>query len=244
MPYILSPPIDPGLPALWQEGPPYETSVIYDRRPQEPPVRYRAHTLRPHSLPHLDAPLHTEPDGEGIESYFGPATSRALYGPAAVVKLDPPAWRPVADQAGAWHWEVGRDDLAAAVARVTGVARPPEKLLLTAHDLPLDGRGQHDHAYALTLSPAAADWLVAAPRFNAFGTSYKSADFQPGRRERPIHTTLFRQAAIFECLDLTDVPEGEYFLVAFTLRLAGASESPVTPVLFTAGELAGAFPAP
>ncbi|MGF2075278.1 hypothetical protein, partial [Enterococcus casseliflavus] len=48
---------------------------------------------------------------------------------------------------------------------------------------------------------------------------------------------LLPRAAVFECLDLRAVPEGRYFLSAFPLPLAGASESPVCPVLFTAAEL-------
>jgi kynurenine formamidase len=44
-------------------------------------------------------------------------------------------------------------------------------------------------------------------------------------------------AVIFECLDLSVVPKGKYLFMGFPLPLAGASESPVCPVLFKKGEL-------
>lgn len=49
--------------------------------------------------------------------------------------------------------------------------------------------------------------------------------------------TLFKQAIIFELLEVKNVPEGEYFFVGFPLLLENASESPVTPVLFSKDEL-------
>ncbi|HEY9720533.1 MAG TPA: cyclase family protein [Oscillatoriaceae cyanobacterium] len=239
MPYVLSPLIHAGLPALWREGAPYQAETIYASGPDEPPIWYSAHTLRPHSLPHLDAPAHTQPGGRTVEAYFEEGPRRSLYGPALVVKLTSPEWQPVPGARDAFHWEVGVEALQPAVHRLTGEEFPPDKLLLTLADLPRDAQRQHDPRFALTLSREAAGWLLSNPNFNAYGTSYKSTDFQPGRRERPIHQALFTQAAIFECLDLAAVPEGRYFLVAFPLPLAGASESPVCPVLFEREELLG-----
>jgi arylformamidase len=68
--------------------------------------------------------------------------------------------------------------------------------------------------------------------------TWKSSDYKPGSAERPIHKTLFKKAVILECLNLSEVPEGMYFLNAFPLRIEGASESPACPVLFTKNELA------
>lgn len=237
MPYVLSPLIHSDLPPLWQEGAPYQTETIYAAGPKEPPIWYEAHTLRPHSLPHFDAPAHTQSGGSTIDAYFEGAALHKLYGPALVVKLQAPDWQPVPGTPGAFHFEVDAETLKAAVQRASGRSEPPAKLLLSLRDLPVDERGQHAPGHALTLSREAAAWLLTNAQFNAYGTSYKSTDFQPGRRERPIHDLLFTQAAILECLDLGAVPEGLYFLTAFPLRLAGASESPVCPVLFERDEL-------
>jgi kynurenine formamidase len=183
----------------------------------------------------MDAPAHTIAGGATVESYFSGDRRRSLYGPALVVKLGPARWQPIAG--GAHHWEVSLAELREAVQRLTGSDAPPERLLLSVRELPTDAHGQHDPAYALTLSPEAAAWLIAGGRFCTYGTSYKSTDFQPGRPERPIHELLFTSAALFECLDLAEVPEGRYFWMAFPLRLADASESPVCPVLFEREEL-------
>lgn len=97
---------------------------------------------------------------------------------------------------------------------------------------------QHDPQFALTLSAEAAEWLASNPKFSAYGTSWKSTDFQPVSRERPIHKIFLKSAIIYECLELTGVPDGEYFLSAFPLPLKGATESLVCPVLFTFDEIA------
>ena len=75
-------------------------------------------------------------------------------------------------------------------------------------------------------------------KFCMYGTSWKSTDFQPGSKERPIHKIFFNNdTLIFECLNLQSVPNGEYYWFAFPLPLEGASESPVCPVLLTKQEL-------
>jgi kynurenine formamidase len=81
-------------------------------------------------------------------------------------------------------------------------------------------------------------YLVESGNFKAYGTSWKSTDFQPGKRERPIHKIfLSRQITIFECLNLSSVAAGEYILFGFPLPMKGATESPVCPLLFTFEEL-------
>jgi len=102
---------------------------------------------------------------------------------------------------------------------------------------PKNNDGYHDPNYVLTLGQEAADWLISSKDFNFYGTSWKSSDYTPGSTERPIHKTLFKQAVIAECLDLEAVPSGDYFIVAYPLRIKDSSESPVTPVLFTYDEL-------
>ncbi len=238
MPYVLSPLIRPDAPGLWAEGAAYRVEPVYDlANPAHPPVRYGAHRLAPHSLPHADAPSHIIEDGGDIETYFTPARLRNLYGEVLLLKLQNPRWTEVAGQR---HCAVDAAALRAEIRRATGAEAIPDKLILTLADLPQTAAGLHDPAHALSLTEDAADWLLSNPRFDAYLTSWKSTDFQPGSRARPIHRRLLPRAAVFECLDTRDVPEGRYFLSAFPLPLAGASESPVCAVLFTAEELADA----
>ncbi|MCB0346687.1 MAG: hypothetical protein KDD66_16345, partial [Bdellovibrionales bacterium] len=124
-----------------------------------------------------------------------------------------------------------------------GVDKIPEKLFLTAESAPLNELGMHDPNYILVLEPDAARYLTSFDKFNAYGTSWKSSDFEPGSRERPVHKILLKQALLFECLKLDHVPEGRYYLSAFALPLEGSSESPVTPVLYSAEELAAGLAA-
>lgn len=93
------------------------------------------------------------------------------------------------------------------------------KLLLTTEFYPVNDFGYDHPNYVLTLSQEAADFLISYEGFNLYGTSWKSSDFNPGKAERPIHDTLFKQALILENLDLKDVPEGEfYFCLSLTAK--------------------------
>ena len=87
------------------------------------------------------------------------------------------------------------------------------------------------------MSIEAAEYLISFDKFNLFGTSWKSTDFMPGSFERPIHNTIFKKALILEYINLNAVSEGEYFINCFPLNLEGASEAPVTAVLFDLNEL-------
>ena len=109
--------------------------------------------------------------------------------------------------------------------------------MLTTDFYPTNNSGFHDPNYVLTLSLDAASYLVNDKGINLYGTSWKSTDFMPGKMERPIHKKIFEKAVILEMLDLKSVPAGEYFLVAYPLMIEGASESPVTALLFTKAEL-------
>jgi kynurenine formamidase len=240
MPYVLCPTIRPDLPGLWKEGSPYEANSIYKiptDDPKLPPVNYSEHVLRPHSIPHVDAPSHIIPDGLRIDAFFKPEKMNAFFGRVDVVKLRGAFWKPVADLPGQYVWHVNHDEIEQGLTRIHGSAQHPEKIFLTVENLPQNEFGNHDPNYALVLTEESAEWLVSSQRFDAYGTSWKSTDFQPGSKERPIHKILFKQALLFECLDLSQVPEGSYFLSAFPLPLANATESPVCPVLFSFDEL-------
>jgi kynurenine formamidase len=221
-------------PGLWGEGAPYETSVIYDIAsgdPKKPPVHYEEHRIRPHSICHFDAPGHTIAGGATISDLYA-SRPEMFHGWTAVVKLREPKFgRP--NSAGVSHWEVSLEELRTGVGRVSAEGRP-SKLFLGFEGAPVDFYA--DTSRAFTISEEAAAWLTVRPGFDLFGTIWKSVDYQPASRERPVHRELFRQSGVIECVNLSTVPEGSYFLSAFPIPFEGATEAPVCPVLYSASD--------
>lgn len=233
MPYLLSPPVTTSREGVWGEGPAYERSSLYRiEDPGPPPVHYDQHLVRPHSITHAEAPAHVVAGGATLDDSFGDPSP--FWGPALVVRLparDADITDP--DTGGEVVHEVSPRELAPHLEGHDDVA----KVLLTVEDAPVDRDGHHAVDHVMVLSEDAARMLVDRPRFDLFGTSWRSSDHRPGSDRRPVHRILFERAVILEYLDLRTVPAGRYFLSAFPVRLAGATEAPVTPVLFTAGEL-------
>ncbi len=248
MPYFLSQTVRTDSPGLWGEGSAYQPSVIYDIAsddPTKPPVHYCAHLLKPHSIAHLDFSAHINRGGKTCEQYFE-GQSECFWGRVVVLRLRGGRWISVAGSAGSGNgelslWRIERDELVQALVEAGFGETPPDKLFITPDAVASTNFHSHDPNFVFVLSEAAASWLISNPNFNAFGTSWKSADFEPGSRARPVHKVLLRQAVLYEFLDLSTVPEGEYFLSGAPLRLSGASESPVTPVLFGLAELQSAL---
>lgn len=233
MPYILSPEITENMPGLWGEGTPYSFEHLYQIDGKLPPVNYQAHTLKSHSLTHAEGSLHTNKEGRPISDYF---KGDSFFGSTQVLKLKGNNYKLIDKEKGVYHWEVTYDQI---YEELGGVI--PSKLLLSTEYYPENRWGFHDPNFVLTLSAEAANWLTSDGRLSLYGTSWKSTDFNPGSMERPIHKLIFKHAVILECLDLKNVPSGQYFLVSFPIRLKGASEAPVTPVLFTKNEILDTF---
>ncbi|MES2802707.1 MAG: cyclase family protein [Bdellovibrionota bacterium] len=235
MPYVLSPKIVLNSEMMWMEGPIYETENLYKIQDGKlPPVNYDLHKIKPHSLTHAEGSLHVLANGKSVDQY----ESKYFYGSCLVIKIEGNNYQSINPDKGIYHWEVTKEELIKNIQRVTGSSTlRQDKLILSTQHYPLNKQGFHDPNYVLTLSQAAAEYLISHPNFNMYGTSWKSSDFMPGSPKRPIHKTLFQQAIIFELLDVKNVPEGEYFFVGFPLLLENSSESPVTPVLFSKSEL-------
>jgi arylformamidase len=228
MPFILSPLIIEDSEAMWFEGVPYEKENIYQIEPGNvPPVNYDKHIIKSHSLTHIEGSKHVDNSGKTVDQYFG---GNFFYGDCTVIKLKGNKYKELGH--GIYHWEVSLGELKEAT-----VNQRLSKLLLTSEDYPVNKDGFHDPNYVLTLSLEAATWLVDNHNISLVGTSWKSSDYNPGSHDRPVHKKIFEKAVILECLDLRDVPEGSYFLMAFPLRIKDSSESPVTPVLFKYEEL-------
>lgn len=228
MPHILSPLIKTSNSQMWMEGAPYSKETIYKADLEAvPPVNYEAHTLKPHSLTHIESPKHIDNQGKRVEDYF---EGNYFFGMCTVIRLKGNHYKKINEDT--YLWEVTVDELKQHLNNIV-----PKKLLITVDEYKVNQDGFHDPNYVLVLSQQAADWLISNEEFNLYGTSWKSTDYNPGKAERPIHKTIFSKAIILECLDLKDVPEGEYFLNCYPLRLENSSESPVTPILFTKEEI-------
>jgi arylformamidase len=242
MPYVLSPIIKQNFVGMWAEGAPYQKQVIYDinsNDPKAPPVNYSSYTLKPHSLPHLETPAHTNVNGKTVEAFFE-EQSDAFWGATLVIKL-PGANFVETSNPGIKIWHISLDELQLGISRLGVSTDKVHRVLIGLVETPLNAFGNHDENYVLILSQEAANFLSACPNFKMYGTSWKSSDFKPGSKERPIHKKLFEKGLILECLRLDHVPEGVYFMNAFPIPLEGASESPVCPVLYTSKEIQGAF---
>ena len=229
MPKIISQMINEALPGMWMEGKAYSKNNLYKIEPGKmPPVNYDSHILNSHSLTHIETSLHTQADGKAIHEEFN--NLNKFFGNCLVVKLEGHNYK---DKGGGiYHWEVSKEELIKALS-----GQSPKKLLLTSENYPQNEHGFHDPNFVLTLSLEAAEYLVSLDGFNMYGTTWKSSDFKPGSLDRPIHNKLFEKAVVLECLDLSKVDSGEYFLSAFPLPIEGASESPVCAVLFEKEEI-------
>jgi kynurenine formamidase len=199
MPYLIAPIIRKDLPELWAEGSPYSTEKIYDLcsgKENSPPVNYDAHTLRPHSICHFDAPNHIIENGNNITETLA-KNQRTFYGPVSVLRLNEKKFVPHPSVQKVLHWEVSLMDLQTALRNED--PSKIEKVFLTFEEAASDFYADRNFSFVLSLE--AAQWLTSLPNFNLFGTVWRSADFQPGSRERPIHRELFKRGGGFALLD-------------------------------------------
>jgi len=239
MAYVLSPVIEESFEGLWNEGAPYQRNCIYKIEDEKlPPINYDEHVLKPHSLPHAEGSKHTQNDGNTIDYYFK-KSPECFFGECILLKFKNPKFIPVNTENTLFHWEITKEELKEKISSLVGENYKIKKIAITIDDLllPTDSRKLHDPNFIMTLSEDAANYLDSFSGFNAILTSWKSSDFKPGKRERPVHNILFRKAVIFECLTFVGVPEGKYFFSGFPLPLKNSSESPCCPVFFDYNEI-------
>jgi hypothetical protein len=239
MPYVLTPIIEEDFEGLWNEGAPYQRTCIYKiQNDKLPSVNYDEHRLKPHSLPHAEGSRHTQEFGHTIDYYFKNAKD-SFFGECLLLKFKNPKFVKVESLQGVFHWEITEEELRMKLFSLVKKTYSLKKIAITIDDeiLPRNARDLHDQNYVVTLSIDAANFLISFKEFNAYLTSWKSSDFKPGKKERPVHDILFQKAVIFEYLNFVGVPEGKYFFNGFPLPLKNASESPCCPVFFEPGEL-------
>lgn len=212
---------------FWNEGIPYSKTNIYTKTDAAmPPVNYDSHTLKPHSLTHVESARHTLNDGQTLDILIN-EHPEYFYGDCILIKFDG-KYKQIDDNI--FVKEITLDEISNKIDELNLPNIPP-KVLISTHNYPIDRFGYHKPNYVLILSPDAAKFITEIEGFNAFGTSWKSSDYQPNSSERPIHNILLSKGVIYELLNLNHVPEGRYTFSGMPLYLQGASESPVTPIL-------------
>ena len=180
------------------------------------PVNVGAVTMSPHVGAHADAPLHYDPEGEGV----GALDLLPYLGPCRVVHLQQGAGAAGAAAAAPprlVRWE----ELAPALH-----GTPPRVLVRLYARMP-----QQRFDGALPAFTAEAVERLADLGVLLLGTD--SASLDPADcKELPAHQALRRRGLrVLENLLLDEVPAGDYELIALPLRWSGADASPVRAVL-------------
>ena len=108
--------------------------------------------------------------------------------------------------------------------------KPGERLLLKTSN---SFRGwQEFYSDYVYLDGEAAEQLADLP-VRLVGVDYLSIKQRGSSDHRPHTALLEKNIPILEALDLSQVPEGEYYLVALPLKLVGLDGSPVRAVLLS-----------
>jgi arylformamidase len=171
-------------------------------------VNVSALEMSPHVGTHADAPLHVR-DGQPASDSLSP---RAFVGPAIVIGLE------------------GADGPVEANALSPRLPRRLERLLLrTGRTI---AAGAFPEAWP-ALTPACVRWL-AARGLCLLGVDAPSVDDRESKTLDTHHALFEAGASILENLDLRDVADGPYELIALPLRLDGLDAAPVRAVLVEA----------
>jgi arylformamidase len=198
--------VRPGTPE-WPGDTPYSCRWTWEMSAGAS-VNVSAFAMSPHVGTHADAPLHVR-DGRPASDSLTPA---AFVGPAIVIGLE-----------GA----NGPVDVEALSARLP---RRVERLLLRT------GRTIAGGAFPESwpaLTPTCARWLISRG-LRLLGVDAPSVDDRESKTLATHHALFEAGASILENLDLRDISDGPYELIALPLRIAGLDAAPVRAVLVEA----------
>lgn len=172
-------------------------------------VNVSALQMSPHVGTHADAPLHVQDHAAGSDDL----RLEAFIGPALVIGLE--------EMTG----PIGADALTKRLPR-----RVERLLLRTGRTI---ASGSFPDSWP-ALTPACVQWL-AGRGLILLGVDAPSVDDRESKT-LDTHRALFDAGAtIVENLDLRDVSDGPYDLVALPLRVAGLDAAPVRAVLVEVG---------
>ena len=164
-------------------------------------------SLNCHVGTHIDAPAHYVSNGATLDEL----RMESFYGPALVISLE------------------GKN-----VIEVSDLV--PHNLPSSHHLLLKTDNSRLLHRDGFTqsscvVSPDAARYLLTKTP-PSIGFDYYSLDQYQTSGTLPAHRILAQaNIPVFVCLDLSDVPPGQYSFVGFPLRLAKAEASPVRAIL-------------
>ncbi len=163
-------------------------------------------TMSAHTGTHVDAPLHFIPDGRNMDEM----DLGVLIGPAVVYQLDS-------------EERIERGDLEP--LDLKGV----ERVLFKTSNSGI-WRNEGFQTRYIYIGGEAAQYLVDSG-VKLVGIDYLSVQ-QHGSEDRSPHTVLLgNEVVLLEGIDLSEVPPGNYQLVAFPLKLMGAEGAPARAVL-------------
>ncbi|MHB1223284.1 MAG: cyclase family protein [Gemmatimonadaceae bacterium] len=199
--------VRPGTPE-WPGDTPYSCGWTWDMAAGAS-VQVSAITMSPHVGTHADSYLHVRPGAPASDAF--PLT--AFAGTSYVMGVDD-APR-----------DIDAEEILQRLPPGTG------RLLLRTGRSIADGAFPDDWP-ALT---AAAARALAAAGVRLLGVDCPSVDRRHSTDLATHHALFGAGAHLLENLDLRDVPDGRYLLVAHPLRLAGLDASPVRAVLYPDG---------
>ena len=171
-------------------------------------VNVSAFEMSPHVGTHADAPLHVR-DGQPASDSLAPD---AFVGPAIVIGLE------------SMNGPVDVDALSARLPR-----RVERLLLRTGRSI---AGGAFPEAWP-ALTPACVRWLTGRG-LRLLGVDAPSVDDRQSKTLDTHHALFEAGASILENLDLRDVGDGLYELIALPLRLEGLDAAPVRAMLVEA----------
>jgi arylformamidase len=200
--YDITRPLLPGI-ASYPGDPPYERTLHSDLARGDACTISRL-SMSTHSGTHLDAPAHFLPGGGSV----GDISLGAIIGLARVIVKKTAGHVTVAD---------------------LGEVKEGEKILIRTSNSDIDLAGAFREDY-VALTPEAAQRLADA-HVSLVGIDYLS--IEPFGSSAPIvHKTLLGAGTvILEGLNLCDVEEGTFFLIALPLSIPEAEGAPVRAIL-------------
>ena len=201
--YDVSVLVHPGTPE-WPGDTPFSCRWTWDMA-QGASVQVSAITTSPHVGTHADAPLHVRPGAAGADLL----PLAAFAGPARIVT-------------------VGSDPRDVHAAELLPQLPPGTERLLLRTGAGIARGGFPDDWPALTAECAAE---LVARGLRLLGVDCPSVDRRTSTALRTHHALFDGGAAVLENLDLHLVPDGEYELVAYPLKLADLDAAPVRAVL-------------
>lgn len=181
-------------------------------------VNLSAFSMSPHVGTHVDAPSHIKGDMHALTDMVGQVSLEALIGPALVLDLSPSSagldWQPVEKKlaelsAGKQDWKI-----------------PPRVLFKTQQKIRYE---VFEDEYSFFSTELVKE--LAARGVQVMGIDTPSADHVRSKTLEAHHELDSHGMTWLENLDLSNVVQGEYYLIAFPIKFMELEASPVRAVL-------------